>query len=80
MAVGLISAGIGSVPPAQTLIDIGQGARLDPSLYDEPLPLLYVDPAPGARLRTSRRPSGSGFAIEPRPPRPISSQASWGRP
>ncbi len=47
MGVGLISAGIGSVPPAQTLIDIGQGARLDPSLYDEPLPLLYVDPGAG---------------------------------
>jgi hypothetical protein len=47
MGVGLISAGIGSVPAAQTWIDIGQGARTNESLYDEPLPLLYVDPGAG---------------------------------
>jgi hypothetical protein len=47
MGVGLISAGIGSVPPAQTLIDIGQGARINESLYDEPLPRLYLDPGLG---------------------------------
>ena len=47
MAVGLMSAGIGSVPAAQTWIDIGQGARLNASLYDEPLPPLYVDPGAG---------------------------------
>ena len=49
MAVGLLSAGIGSVPPAQTWIDIGQGARINESLYDEPLPPLRVDP--GAAVR-----------------------------
>ena len=38
MGVGILSAGIGNVPAAQTYIDIGQGARLAPSLYDEPLP------------------------------------------
>jgi hypothetical protein len=43
MAVGLISAGIGSVPPAQTWIDVGQGARLNESLYGEALPPLRVD-------------------------------------
>jgi hypothetical protein len=43
MGVGLLSAGIGSVPPAQTFIDIGQGARLNPSLYDEPVPPLHLD-------------------------------------
>jgi hypothetical protein len=47
MAIGLLSAGIGSVPPAQTWIDIGQGARLNESLYDEGLPRLYVDPGVG---------------------------------
>ena len=47
MAIGLLSAGIGSVPPAQTWIDIGQGARLNESLYDEALPRLYVDPGVG---------------------------------
>jgi hypothetical protein len=42
MGVGLMSAGIGSVPASQTLIDIGQGARLNPSLYDGPAPRLRV--------------------------------------
>ena len=66
MAVGLLSAGIGSVPPAQTWIDIGQGARINESLYDEPLPPFYVGPRRRrSRPRASPRPSGSGFAIEP---------------
>jgi hypothetical protein len=47
MGVALLSAGIGRVAPAQTFIDIGQGARLNPSLYDEPLPPLRVDPGAG---------------------------------
>ena len=47
MAVGLLSAGIGSVPADQTWIDIGQGARLNESLYDEELPRLHVDPGLG---------------------------------
>jgi hypothetical protein len=42
MAVGLLSAGIGRVPDAQTYLDIGQGSRLIPSLYDNELPLVYV--------------------------------------
>jgi hypothetical protein len=54
MAVGLLSAGIGGVPPAQTLLDIGQGARLDQSLYDEPQPSVYVEP--GSRDRPPRVP------------------------
>ena len=57
-----MSAGIGQVPPGQTFIDVGQGARINPSLYDQSLPR---DP------RTARRPgrpadpaarSGSGAA------------------
>jgi len=40
MGVGLLSAGIGPVPAEQTFLDVGQGARLAPSLYDEPLPPL----------------------------------------
>ena len=47
MAVGMISAGIGRVPSGQTWIDIGQGARLDQSLYDRPLPPLRIDPGAG---------------------------------
>jgi hypothetical protein len=38
MAVGLLSAGMGSVPAAQTYLDISQGNRVFDSLYDRPLP------------------------------------------
>ncbi len=40
MGVGLMSAGIGRVSDAQTYLDIGQGARIAPALYDRPLPAL----------------------------------------
>ncbi len=42
MAIGLMSAGIGDVPAEQTYLDVGQGARTPPALYDEPLPLLHA--------------------------------------
>jgi hypothetical protein len=43
MAIGLMSAGLGSsVPPDQTYLDIGQGNRVFDSLYDEPLPRLFA--------------------------------------
>jgi hypothetical protein len=35
---GLMSAGLGTVSPAQTYLDIGQGNRVFDSLYDEDLP------------------------------------------
>jgi hypothetical protein len=35
---GLMSAGLGTVPPDQTYLDIGQGNRVFDSLYDEELP------------------------------------------
>jgi len=38
MAVGLMSAGMGSVPAAQTYLDVSQGNRVFDSLYDRPLP------------------------------------------
>lgn len=38
MAVGLLSAGLGSVPAEQTYLDVTQGNRVFDSLYDEPLP------------------------------------------
>jgi hypothetical protein len=38
MGVGLMSAGIGDVPAAQTYLDVGQGARIAPGLYEVPLP------------------------------------------
>ncbi len=37
---GLMSAGLGAVPPSQTYLDIGQGNRVFDSLYDEELPEL----------------------------------------
>jgi len=35
---GVMSAGLGTVPPEQTYLDVGQGNRVFDSLYDSPLP------------------------------------------
>ena len=40
---GVMSAGLGEVPPAQTFLDIGQGNRVFDSLYDSPLPEMHGD-------------------------------------
>ena len=45
MSLGLLSAGIGEVPASQTYVDMSQGARIFPSLYDDPIPALAVEPA-----------------------------------
>lgn len=37
-APGVMSAGLGTVPPLQTYLDVGQGNRVFDSLYDHPLP------------------------------------------
>ncbi|MET0128247.1 MAG: hypothetical protein ABW249_06635, partial [Solirubrobacterales bacterium] len=42
LAPGLISAGLGAVPVAQTFLDVSQGNRIDEDLYDGELPRLYV--------------------------------------
>ncbi len=42
IAPGVMSAGLGRVPAAQTYLDIGQGNRVFTSLYPESLPPLYV--------------------------------------
>ena len=42
IAPGIMSAGLGSVPVAQTYLDIGQGNRINPKLYDLDLPRLYL--------------------------------------
>jgi hypothetical protein len=39
---GLISAGLGDVPVAQTYLDVSQGNRVNKNLYDSDLPRLYV--------------------------------------
>ncbi len=41
-APGVISAGLGAVPVAQTFLDIGQGNRVNQTLYDGDLPRLYL--------------------------------------
>ncbi len=47
LSPGLISAGLGSVPAAQTYLDITQGNRVFDSLYKEPLPeALAPSPVP----------------------------------
>ena len=40
---GLMSAGLGTVPPQQTYLDISQGNRVFDSLYDSSLPDLDAD-------------------------------------
>ncbi len=42
-APGVLSAGLGSVPPEQTYLDVTQGNRVFDSLYDSELPLLSQD-------------------------------------
>jgi hypothetical protein len=42
LAPGLVSAGLGAVPVAQTFLDIGQGNRVNQSLYDGDLARLYI--------------------------------------
>jgi hypothetical protein len=42
MGIGILSAGMGEVPAAQTYLDVGQGARVPEPLYDRPLPRLKV--------------------------------------
>ena len=44
LAVGVVSAGLGHVPAAQTYLDIGQGNRLNDSLYPSDLPMVTVGP------------------------------------
>ena len=51
MGVGLLSAGVGNVSAGQTYLDIGQGARVQESLYDSPLPRLTIRGAEGSGLR-----------------------------
>jgi hypothetical protein len=42
MAPGILSAGLGSVPAAQTYVDVSQGNRVSERLYGEDLPRLVV--------------------------------------
>jgi hypothetical protein len=42
LAPGLVSAGLGQVPVAQTFLDMSQGNRVDEDLYDADLPRLYL--------------------------------------
>jgi hypothetical protein len=42
MSVGILSAGIGNVSAGQTYLDVSQGARIQESLYDRPLPRLRL--------------------------------------
>src|SRR6476659_10382869 len=62
LAPGLLSAGMGSVPADQTYLDIGQGNRINQSLYDDPLPRLVpaqggVRGWPAAETRASDAPA-----------------------
>jgi hypothetical protein len=45
LSPGAMSPGLGTVPPGQTYLDVGQGNRVFDSLYDEPLPNCIKFPA-----------------------------------
>ncbi|HMI80289.1 MAG TPA: hypothetical protein VK480_00730 [Solirubrobacterales bacterium] len=51
---GVMSAGLGTVLPQQTYLDVGQGNRVFDSLYDRPLPRLHGDPVAWWRAVTER--------------------------
>jgi hypothetical protein len=51
---GLMSPGLGTVPPEQTYLDVGQGNRVFDSLYDEDLPRLGSDCATWAEAVEER--------------------------
>ena len=82
LAPGLMSAGLGSVPPEQTYLDITQGNRVFDSLYDTELHPLGRDceawPAvdPTSRLRSRRhRPRASPVELRAAGRHPVGAAA-----
>ena len=71
LSPGLMSTGIGEVPPEQTYLDISQGNRVDDTLYDRPLPPL--------RSFLFRVPHWQQSSNEPTAPPPRSSPGCWRR-
>jgi hypothetical protein len=68
IAVGTMSAGLGSVSTSQTFLDISQGSRLFNALYPSPLPALPVGPGgvpAGAWDRALQRAAAAPAQIEP---------------
>jgi hypothetical protein len=68
LAPGIVSAGLGAVPVAQTFLDSSQGNRLNEALYDQPLPRLYVEDGrvpPGRWARVIDRAESAPARIEP---------------
>jgi len=68
LAPGVISAGLGAVPLAQTFLDVTQGNRVNENLYDGELPRLYLrDGAVPRRLwaRTLQRADSAPAEIVP---------------
>ncbi len=68
LAPGVVSAGLGAVPLAQTFLDVSQGNRVNETLYDGDLPRLYLrDGVVPPRLwdRTVQRAAGAPANIVP---------------
>ncbi len=68
LAPGVVSAGLGAVPVAQTYLDISQGNRLNEDLYDDSLPRLYVEDGrvpPGRWARVDERAENAPAQIVP---------------
>ena len=68
LAPGIVSAGLGEVPLAQTYLDTSQGNRLDEDLYDGPLPPVRVEDGrvpPATWDRITARAAGAPAEIVP---------------
>src|SRR5262249_52981382 len=62
ISLGVMSTGIGKVPPEQTDLDISQGNRVASSLYDGPLPAMTVGGPTAAAWRGIVDPAGGAPA------------------
>ncbi len=68
LAPGIVSAGLGEVPLAQTYLDTSQGNRLDEDLYEDPLPPVRVEDGrvpPATWDRITARAAGAPAEIVP---------------
>ncbi len=64
MSPGVMSPGLGTVPPDQTYLDVGQGNRVFDSLYGAPLPPRGPS-CPGWQRAVTERAEGAPAEIEP---------------
>jgi hypothetical protein len=65
LSPGVMSSGLGTVPPDQTYLDVGQGNRVFDSLYDTDLPPLTADNCSSWRKAVEKRAESAPADIVP---------------